>query len=428
MLRSKQFRLVLTGFWIMFFFTQVFIFRPLQAAERANAAAGQLASDPTMVLAARAAAESGNRLTLIGVVMLIGILILWRKEIWDLLRFIAGKRNPLTLLLFLPLLLSACGQKTEIKDINANQTAFLIPIAGNAAAQQQLQSIDFLRNKQVAAKQISIEFEWKQTGAMFGVFPTGDWYPTTKLITVDRSIITREWTQENVTGTSPTNESFGVESIESVGFAVGATCTAIIDEGDAATFLYYYGEKGLAEVMDSNVRGFVQKALFNEFGSRTVAKGQADKRQIFQTIEKDLKDEFKAKGITILSFGGSDGMVYSDPKVQESINASYAAQQKVFQAQAQAEEQEYINQKNLSAAQAAAQAVVIAGEAQAKVMQQNGEMLQKYPALTAYTIAQKSSGAVPQILVLQNGGDTGSLPFSLMLPTPAVPPTAAPIP
>ncbi len=329
---------------------------------------------------------------------------------------------PLALLSML-FLLSACGNKTDIITIEANQTAFLIPISADITQQAQLQSIDFLKKNQVASKQVSIPYEWRQTGSSLGIFATGDWYPTLKLVLVDRNLVTREWTKNVETGTSATDQSFGVESSESIDFRIGASCTAYIDEADAATYLYYYGTKQLSDVMDTNVRGFIQGELFNEFGSRALAQGQADKKLIFQNVAADTTANFKARGITILAFGGEDGMTYTDPKIQAAINDSYAAQQKIIQAQAQATQQGYVNQQLISQANAAATATVIAGGAAAQVMQQSGQMLQQYPALTGYTIALRSNGQVPQILVL-SGNQTGSLPFSFFIPAPSATPAA----
>ncbi|MHB8626727.1 MAG: hypothetical protein ACYDEO_11035 [Aggregatilineales bacterium] len=332
------------------------------------------------------------------------------------------KRTTVPLVMLFMLLLSACGNKTDIITIEANQTAFLIPIAGDTTQQAQLQSIDYLKKNQVASKQVSIPYEWRQTGSSLGIFATGDWYPTVKLVLVDRNLVTREWTKSVETGTSATDQAFGVESSESIDFRIGATCTAYIDESDAATYLYYYGTKPLNEVMDTNVRGFIQGELFNEFGSRTLAQGQVDKKLIFQAVTTDTTTNFKARGITILAFGGEDGMTYTDPKIQAAINDSYASQQKIIQAQAAATQQGYVNQQLISQANAAATATVIAGGAAAQVMQQSGQMLQQYPALTGYTIALRSSGQVPQILVL-GGNQTGNLPFSFFIPVPSAIPT-----
>jgi hypothetical protein len=341
-------------------------------------------------------------------------------------RWLRTHQTPIALValgLVVPIL-TGCAAKSEIHAIEANQTAFLIPLTSDPSKQQQLQSIDFLKKNQVAVKLVTIPFEWRSTGGFLG--SSGDWYPSVKLEIVDRTLVTREWTKSAATGTSPSDQAFGVESSESIDFKVGATCTAIITEEDAATYLYYYGNKPLSEVMDQDVRGFIQQQLFNEFGSRPLAQGQTDKKVIFQSVGQLLTDTFLKKGITILSFGGSEGLTYTDPKIQDAINQSYAAQQAVVQAQAAATQQSFVNQQIVSQADAQATATVIAGAAQSQVMQQSGETLARYPGLTNYILAQKSNGQVPQILVL-GGQQNGSLPFSFLLP-PIETPTPAPTP
>src|SRR5262249_21663174 len=150
------------------------------------------------------------------------------------------------------------------------------------------------------------------------------------------SLITREWTKSSESGTSPTNQAFGVESSESIDFWIGATCTAYIDESDAATYLYYYGTKPLNEVMDTNVLCLIQGVLSSGLGARTLAQGQTDKELIFQTVAELTTTNFKARAIMLLAFGGEEGMTYTHPKHQAAINDSYAAQQKIIQAQAEA--------------------------------------------------------------------------------------------
>jgi hypothetical protein len=361
---------------------------------------------------------------LIGTLYVLSLIGLWARPMYHLLRHNRTARG-LTAALAIAVLLTGCGGKTDIVTIEPNQTAFLIPISGDASQQQQMQSIDYLTKRQLASKQVQIPYSWRTTGYFLGFIPTGDFYPDDKLVLVDRTLVTREWTKSDKTGTSNSDQAFGVESSESIDFTIGATCTAIIQEDDAATFLYYFGSKSLADVMDSNVRGFIQSELFNEFGSRTLAEGQVDKKAIFTALNAKLTDTFKKQGITLLAFGGSEGMTYSDPKIQAAINSSYAAQQQVIQAQAQATQQSYTNQAMISQANAAATATVIAGAAQAAVMEQNGKILDTYPGLTGYTIAQKSSGQVPQILVIQGQQGTGNLPFTLMIPQPSA---AAPTP
>lgn len=402
---------LLVGLYVLFL---IFV-QPFNYIGRADQAAQQLSADSAVHLEAVQAAQMDMRLTVATVVLVILLLMIWMRPI---LTFFHGKKWSVGTFAML-FILVGCTTKTDIKTIEANQTAFLIPIAGDTSTQTKFQSVDFLKGKQVAAKQVEIPYEWKQTGGN-GVFKSGDFYPTVKLYLVNRAPVTREWTDAEATGTTTSNQAFAVESSESVGFQVGATCTAMISEADAAVYLYWFGEKPLEQVMDENIRGVVQKELFNAFAKTNLAGGQVTKQDIYAALEVKLKEDFAQQGITIVSFGGQGGLWYDEQMIQDSINNSYAAQQGVFQTQAKATQQFVINEQMISQANAAATATVIAGQAAAQVQALNGEMLDKYPGITAYTAAQKWNGQLPQY-----SGGNGSMPFGLLV-APQPTPTLAP--
>jgi len=389
--------------------------QPFTYIDRADQAAQQLSNDSAVHLEAVKAAQVDVTTAVVSFVDLLALLVIWLQPI---LKFLSGKKWGAGAFAML-FLVVGCTTKTDIKTIEANQTAFLIPIAGDTSTQTKFQSVDFLKGKQVAAKQVEIPYEWKQTGGN-GIFKSGDFYPTVKLYLVNRAPVTREWTDAEATGTTTSNQAFAVESSESVGFQVGATCTAMISEEDAAVYLYWFGEKPLEQVMDENIRGVVQKELFNSFAKTNLAGGQVTKQDIYAALEVKLKEDFAQQGITIVSFGGQGGLWYDEQMIQDSINNSYAAQQGVFQTQAKATQQYVINEQMISQANAAATATVIAGQASAQVQALNGEMLDKYPGITAYTAAQKWNGQLPQY-----SGGNGSMPFGLLI-SPQPTPTLAP--
>ena len=146
--------------------------------------------------------------------------------------------------------------REEAKEVQNNETAFVVPLEGaNKTKQAQFASVEFLEAAKVATKRITIPKRWQKTGRMRG---DGQWIPTIRIITVDRTPVTRQWTPEAGTGTSQGNQSIQVESADSVGFPVGFGCTAMVKEEDTATFLYYYPSGSLARVMDS-VAGLLAK-------------------------------------------------------------------------------------------------------------------------------------------------------------------------
>ncbi|MCB0037665.1 MAG: hypothetical protein KDE51_26720, partial [Anaerolineales bacterium] len=318
------------------------------AIYQAEAAAGQLANDSQT--AAQALLIVGNNWPMIvaNVILFVFLLAVWGPFLWQMAkqhqkRQQFSKWTAFALGLFLVTTTAACKPygATRIVEIKPNETAFLVPLIGDGTVQDRFQSVDFLEQKQVAAKQVEIPVREHKVGRMWWQI---EWVPAAAVIIVDRTPVTREWTSANSTGTSTSNQAFGVESQESIDFKVGATCSALVSEENAAKFLYYFSGKSLAQVMDENIRGFVQAELFNEFGARTLEEGRQDKKEIFEAVFARTLEKFEPLGITITSLGGSEGLIYSDPKVQQVINDNFAAQQAQIQAQAQATAQAVENQ------------------------------------------------------------------------------------
>ena len=225
--------------------------------------------------------------------------------------------------------LSACNIAPKPIDhyveIKPNETAFLIALDGNTKNNQgQLNSIEYLEKNKVSVKRIVIP------QLVVNTCPTGFWscyqvLDAAKLITVSRAPITREWTSNGVTGTSNRDQAFHVQSSENIGFRIGATITAHLDESETAKFLYRYTGEQLDYVLDTNVRTFIGSALAHEFGSRSVDEGIAKKNEIFTGVLALARDNFSKLGITIDNFGFSEGPVFDDAKIQAAINNKFEA-------------------------------------------------------------------------------------------------------
>lgn len=342
-----------------------------------------------------------------------------------------NKVGILTIILVMILVvLAGCAPygASVLVEVGPNETAFLIPLTGDTTNQVQLQSVQFLKSHQVAVKRVEIPVVSHQTGrnSTYDI----EFKPAAILIKVDRSPVTREWTSKKDTGTSSTNQAFGVETVESIGLYVGATCSALITEEDAATFLYFFAGKPLAEIMDTNVRGFVQAQFFERIGKLYLTDARATKSTIFSTTFEAMTSQFKPMGITITSFGGSEGFVYDSDQVQKSIDDTFVSQQNVLNSYQQATRQAVDNEIMIGKANAFATATVVAGNAQAQVLKAQGEELAKYPSITNYTLAQKSTGQVPTFLIIGGDGATSTLPFGFFMnPPDAIPsPTLTPLP
>ena len=93
--------------------------------------------------------------------------------------------------------------------IEANQTAFVIPLEGATSDQGQFESVDFLKKSQVATKRIEVPRKWVQTGRYDW---QGEYMDTVRVIVVDRFPETREWLSDTTRGTSDKPEGFIGES------------------------------------------------------------------------------------------------------------------------------------------------------------------------------------------------------------------------
>lgn len=242
------------------------------------------------------------------------------------------------------------------EEIGNNETAFMIPLEGaNKTEQGKFGSVDYLEKKKIATKRVTIPLRKKVTGRWSGSYI---WIPTVKIIKVDRSPVTQEWTKEESKGTSPQDEAIDVESKDSIGFSVGINITCSVSEEDASTFLYNYPSGSLRSIVNSNVRGFCASVLSREFGSRDLTKCKEDKRVISEILLNEVREEFKSRGITVNVLGIVGGLIYDSPEIQKAIDDGYVAEQRIKIADQQRLEQEKINAKNISVAKAEAEAAM----------------------------------------------------------------------
>ena len=282
-----------------------------------------------------------------------------------------------------------------IKEIEPNETAFVVPLEMGTEDQAKFESVDFLKKQQVAAKRIVISQRERQIGR-FG--HEIEWIPTVRVITVNRSPVTRSWIyspRDYKEGVNLSNKTFGVESKDSIGFSVGVNISAYIEENDAATYLYYYRGGDLADVMDRNVREKVHTILSAEFAERSLSECKTDKNPVTNVLNEKVAQHFKKFGITITSIGLAEGLVFDQKEIQDSINANYVAEMAVEQAKQKTLEQAEINKRLIATAtgeKAAALEFASAAEERRKLVDIE---IQKMKAQALLTAAQKWNGQVP---------------------------------
>ncbi len=270
------------------------------------------------------------------------------------------------------------GEKFE--EVQNHETAFVIPYEGDLAKQEKLKSLDALESYQVAIKRIDIPRRWKKTGRLWWA---GEWIDVVKVIKVDRSPVTREWTASRDTGTSVRNEGIWIESEDSVSFSTGFTCTAFIKEEDAARFLYHYPNGQLAVIMDNQVRAEIQSKAAEIAALYKMDELRAKKAEIIQGVREHVIPFFNQTGITITTIGMFGGYTYENLEIQKAIDNTFVAQQEKVIAAAMYEAQEDKNRRIEKEAEAQKTASVIKanGEAEAiTIVARAAENAQKSPA------------------------------------------------
>lgn len=330
------------------------------------------------------------------------------------------------------LALSGCYKQYDVpeyKDVDTSETAYLVPLEGDTAGQAKFQSEKFLEDKKVAAKRVQIIHRWNQTGRWEH---QGQWIPNVRLIKVNRSPITREWTAENKNGTSKTDQAIWVESKDSVGFSMGFTATGYIKEEDTSKFLYWYpatdtnGTASLANVMDTEVRARVQQAVAEVAAKYPLDTLREKKQEMTDAARKDVVEFFSGRGITITTVSSFGGMTYENPQIQDSIDKVFIAQQQKNVNLAMFEAQQKANERITLAAQATAQARVTEAEGDAKALLAKAEAASKAGPMLfqlrqleiEQNRVEKWDGKYP-VYMLGSGG--GAMPNMLLnLPTPPV--------
>ena len=274
--------------------------------------------------------------------------------------------------------------KPEFVTIEASQTAFLIPLVGDTTTQSAFESEELLTQAKVATKEIQIPHRWVQTGRKHWM---GDWKPAATLIVVERKPVSRSWESGDSTAASHNRAIFG-ETADQIGIYVGMNCTAMIEEKDAAKFLYRYNNTPLETVIDTDIKKLVEDRFNIETAKYTSTELGAVKGEIMEAVKNYVIPYFKEYGITITVLGMKEGVSYENDKIQKAIDEKFASEQELVI-------QQNKNEANLAKAEADAAATIMAAEAQA----QANELLSQSmtPALLEKMYYEKWNGELPYI-------------------------------
>jgi hypothetical protein len=230
---------------------------------------------------------------------------------------------------------------TENYFIRPNESAFWIPDTGdNVTSQAEFMSESYLKQKKVAGKRLTIAHE-KLTNSGFW----SDFYvPVGRLIVVDRSSYNRVWHASTAKGTSAKDEGMNCQSTDGNNISTSIGITASIAEAQASTYLYNFGTvmpkgdpndplviftsvyqgRSLVSVMDTIGWTKVHAVLCNLMSRKTLDQVNHDLGSIMEETEKQTREFFAAKGITIEVLGNADTLTFSDA-IQTEIDAVVVA-------------------------------------------------------------------------------------------------------
>ena len=282
--------------------------------------------------------------------------------------------------------------KPEFVTIEASQTAFLIPLVGDVSEQGAFESEELLLDAKVATKEIQIPHRWVQTGRKNWI---GEWRASATLIVVERKPVSRSWESGDNTATSSNKAIFG-ETSDNIGIYVGMNCTAMIEEKDAAKFLYRYNNTPLETIIDTDIKKMVEDRFNVETAKYTSTELGAKKGEIMDAVKTYVTDYFEQYGITITVLGLKEGISFENSEIQKAIDAKFASEQELVI-------QQNKNEANLAKAEAEAQAMIISAEAQAEANRILAESLSD--AILQQMYYEKWNGKLPTVM----GGDTSGI-------------------
>ncbi len=275
--------------------------------------------------------------------------------------------------------------KPEFVTIEASQTAFLIPLVGDTSNQGAFESEELLLEAKVATKEIQIPHRWVQTGRKHW---RGEWRASAVLIVVERKPVSRSWESGSSAADSSNRAIFG-ETSDNIGIYVGMNCTAMIEEKDAAKFLYRYNNTPLETIIDTDIKKMVEDRFNIETAKYTSTELGAKKGEIVEAVKTYVVDYFKEYGITITVLGLKEGISFENPEIQKALDAKFASEQDLVI-------QQNKNEANLAKAEAEAKAMLIAAEAEAEANRILAESLTE--AVLKYLYFQKWNGKLPEYL------------------------------
>lgn len=281
--------------------------------------------------------------------------------------------------------LTACRKpydKPEFQTIEPSQTAFLINLVGDTGEQGAFESEELLNEKKVATKEVQIPHRWVQTGR-YGWM--GEWRAAARLVVVERKPVSRSW--ESGTSSETSNRAIFGETADNIGIYVGMNCTALIEEADAAKFLYRYNSTPLETVIDTDIKKMVEDRFNIETAKYLSTELGVKKGEIIETVKTYVVEYFKEYGITITVLGLKEGISFENPEIQAALDKKFASEQDLVI-------QQNKNEAELAKAEAEAKAMIMLAEAEAEANRLLAESLSD--EILAKLYYEKWNGQLPE--------------------------------
>lgn len=274
--------------------------------------------------------------------------------------------------------------------VKRDETAKILTAEEKKAAR-----LEGVRKTQRMLKRINIPTDWQSLGRMHN---DGKWTPTVKVVQVDMSIVTREWTHTSTSGTSASDQALGLESKDSVNFKLPCLVMALLY--DSALFKSEFGEITLAEALDRNVRPLYVSAgtaVFKQWdGGRDL---ETNKVKAMAEINELVVPQVKPWGIDILVFGLIGGPVYEEKSdIQKGMDNNFISQMNALVEEEKNTAQEKRNEITVQTAKAeakAAEAIYAVKQAQEQRVLMETAVIRAKAALSA---AQNWDGVLPRVM------------------------------
>ena len=270
------------------------------------------------------------------------------------------------------LLLSAVGcrkpfEPVKLEMIEPHEVGFLV--SNQDVHEQTATSAEDYSKSMVASQQVKIPQMWLPLGYET-FFWDGEWRDAARLIKVDTSSVTREWTADPNSGTSNKNEAIWVMTSDQVEFSVGWGCTCkIANRQDAAKFLSNYKNGTLESVMDKEIRGKIQTDFALGVTDLPMDTLRKNATPVIKQTTTEVVKFFAERGITITNIGITGGFVYKDAKIIAKMVEVFTAEQEKNVAIAKTVAQEETNKTIQLEADAKSKATLTVLKAEAEGIQ-----------------------------------------------------------